>query len=222
MLLVLNKFFTIKREILVMKKITILLFGLLLSNFSYAQFGNLMGAVSGGGSGVSAEKIVGGYINSSKLVISSQQKLLEAAQVKVDQDMYTAQIKNLTASATSEQIESSAKIQTDGSKQLQEVFSNKSLKLDAKGQKAFISGAAELGKGVLSYVKFFLDAKGFKPSPADLSSAGTALTVVKGVPDDVLAVKTSLSAVYDYAKSNNIPLPKDITDATKSLESAGF
>jgi hypothetical protein len=205
-----------------MKKIAILLFGLLLSNFSYAQFGNLMGsatsAVSGGGAGVSAEKLIGGYINSAKLVIGSQAQLLEAAQFKVDKDMITAQIKNLTASATSEQIESSEKIQTESSKKLQEVFSNKSLKLDAKGQKAFVSGAAELGKGALSYVKFFLDAKGFKPNPADLSSAGTALTVMQGVPSDLSALKTSISAVYDYAKSNNIPLPKDMTDATKALE----
>ena len=205
-----------------MKKIAILLFGLLLSNFSYAQFGNLMGAatsaVSGGGAGVSAEKIVGGYVNSSKLVISSQQKLLQAAKVKVDSDLYTANIKNLTASVTSDQVAESAKIQTEGSKQIQEIFSETSLKLDAAGQKIFISGAAELGKGVLSYAKFFLDAKGYKPSPADLSSAGTALAVVKGVPDDVVALKTSLSAVYDYAKSNNIALPKDVADATKSLE----
>ena len=207
-----------------MKKIAILLFGFLLSNLSYAQFGNLVGAATSavgggsGGAGVSAEKIVGGYVNSSKLVISSQQKLLQAAKVKVDSDLYTANIKNLTAGVTSDQVAESAKIQTEGSKQIQQVFSDKSLKLDAAGQKIFISGAAELGKGVLSYAKFFLDAKNFKPSPADLSSAGTALSAVKGVPDDVLALKTSLSAVYDYAKSNNIALPKDVADATKSLE----
>ena len=207
-----------------MKKIAILLFGLLLSNFSYAQFGNLVGAATSavtggsGGASVSAEKIIGGYVNSSKLVISSQQNLLKAAKVKVDSDLYAANIKNLTASVTSDQVAESAKIQTEGSKQIQQVFSDKSLKLDAAGQKIFISGAAELGKGVLSYAKFFLDAKNFKPSPADLSSAGTALAVVKGVPDDVVALKTSLSAVYDYAKSNNIALPKDVADATKSLE----
>ncbi len=207
-----------------MKKIAILLFGLLLSNFTYAQFGNLVGAATSavgggsGGAGVSAEKIVAGYVNSSKLVISSQQNLLKAAKVKVDSDLYAANIKNLTASVTSDQVAESAKIQTEGSKQIQQVFSDKSLKLDAAGQKIFISGAAELGKGILSYAKFFLDAKNFKPSPADLSSAGTALAVVKGVPDDVVALKTSLSAVYDYAKSNNIALPKDVADATKSLE----
>jgi hypothetical protein len=122
-----------------MKKIAILLFGLLLSNFSYAQFGNLVGAATsavgggGGGAGVSAEKIVAGYVNSSKLVISSQQNLLKAAKVKVDSDLYAANIKNLTASVTSDQVAESAKIQTEGSKQIQQAFSDKSLKLDAAG-----------------------------------------------------------------------------------------
>jgi hypothetical protein len=45
-----------------------------------------------------------------------------------------------------------------------------------------------------------------------------AIAIAKNVPDDMSNLKGTFSALYDYAKSNNITPPKDSAEVTKMLD----
>jgi|GEM_PF-1097477 hypothetical protein len=204
-----------------MKKILFVVFGLLLSNLSHAQFGSLLGAASsaiGGGGGASLEQITSNYIAGSKQIASAQDKLMKAANIKVTSDLNSAQITNLTAGATSQQVDDANRIITDRSKAIQDAYANHALKLDANGQKVFMSGFGDFALGVLAYGKLALSVKGFSPSVNDISKAGMALAITKNIPDDMSNLKNTFGSIYDYAKSNNITPPKDSAEVTKMLD----
>jgi hypothetical protein len=203
-----------------MKKILFVAFTLVLSNLAHAQFGSLLGAASSlmGGGGASLEQITQNYIIGSKQIASSQEKLMNAANIKVTSDLNAAQIATLTAGATSQEVEDANKIITERSKAIQEAYANKAMKLDANGQKVFLSGFGDFALGILAYGKLALSVKGFSPSISDLSSAGMAIAIAKNIPDDMSNLKGTFSAIYDYAKSNNITPPKDSAEVTKMLD----
>lgn len=177
---------------------------------------SLAGALTGGGT-ASAEKIISEYITGTKYIASSQLTLMKAANIKTERDVATAEIRNLTAGATAQQIEEANKIVTENSKLMQEAIANKRLKLDEKGKKAFAEGIDEFAKGALSYTTVAMDAQGYKPSIASFGSAVAAVVIAKNIPSDLISVKNTFSALYGYAKSNNITLSKDTSEATKSL-----
>jgi hypothetical protein len=203
-----------------MKKIVFLAFALLSSNLAHAQFGSLLSAASSilGGGGASMEQIVQSYIAGSQQIASAQDKLMKAANIKVTSDLDAAQIASLTSGATSQAVEDANKIITERSKAIQAAYANSSMKLDANGKKVFLSGFGDFALGVLAYGKLALSAKGFSPSISDISSAGMAITIAKNIPTDIGNLKNTFSAVYDYAKSNNIDPPKDSTEVTKMLD----
>jgi hypothetical protein len=202
-----------------MKKFAFLAFTLLLSNLAHAQFGSLFSSALSimGGGGASMEQIIQGYIAGSQQIASAQEKLMQAANIKVTSDLNAAQIASLTIGATSQAVEDANKIITERSKAIQAAYANSSMKLDANGRKVFLSGFGDFALGVLSYGKLALSAKGFSPSISDISSAGTAITIAQNIPTDIGNLKNTFSAVYDYAKSNNIDPPKDSAEVTKML-----
>ena len=117
-----------------MKKVLFVVFSLMLANFAHAQFGSLLGAASsalGGGGGASLEQITSSYVTGSKQISSAQDKLIKAANIKLSADANSAVINNLTAGATSQEIDDSNKIITEKAKAIQEAYANQSLKLDA-------------------------------------------------------------------------------------------
>jgi hypothetical protein len=203
-----------------MKKILFVVFTFLLSNLAHAQFGNLLGAATSlaGGGGASLEQITQNYIAGSKQIASAQDKLMKAANIKVTSDLDAAQVNALTAGATSQQVQDANKIITERSKVLKETYSNSSMKLDANGKKAFMSGFGDFALGVLAYGKLALSVKGFTPNPSDISKAGMAIAIAKSVPDDMSNLKGTFGALYDYSKSNNITPPKDSAEVTKMLD----
>jgi len=203
-----------------MKKILFVVFTFLLSNLAHAQFGNLIGAATSlaGGGGASLEQITQNYIAGSKQIATAQDKLMKAANIKVTSDLDAAQVNALTAGATSQQVQDANKIITERSKVLKETYSNSSMKLDANGKKAFMSGFGDFALGVLAYGKLALSVKGFTPNPSDISKAGMAIAIAKSVPDDMSNLKGTFGALYDYSKSNNITPPKDSAEVTKMLD----
>jgi hypothetical protein len=202
-----------------MKKILLTITCLLISGTAFAQFGELLSAgASLFGGGASLQSITSDYIAGSKQVSSAQLKLLSAAKYKTRSDLATSAINNLTAGATAEQVEEANKIITEESKKVQEIYSNAQLKLDANGKKQFAAGFSDFALGLLAYGKLALSVKGYRPGVTDLSSAGTAIAIAKNVPDDMTNLKTTFSAIYDFAKSNNIEPPKDAAEVTKLLD----
>jgi len=203
-----------------MKKILFVIFGLLASNFAHAQFGGLLSAASsavGGGGGASLEQITGSYIVGSKQIYSAQDKLMKAANIKLDKDVNTAAIASLTPSATSEQVEATNSVITAQATAIQNAYANQNLKLDANGKKLFMSGFADFAVGVLAYGKLALSVKGFRPGVSDVAAAGTALAIAKNVPDDMGNLKSTFTSIYSYAKTNNISPPSDSAEVTKML-----
>lgn len=206
-----------------MKKLIVLTAAVLVSSASYAQFGNLIGgaasAVTGGsgGSSVSVQQITDNYVAGSKQIVSAQTNLLKAVDQNVKVDEQAAVVRNLTSGATSQQIEDADKIITERNAALKEKYSQQGLVLDAKAKKQFALGMKDFALGVISYVKLGVSVKGFKPSASDIGSAGTAIAIAKSVPTDIGNLKDTFGVMYDYAKSNNIPLPKEATEGTKAL-----
>lgn len=205
-----------------MKKLVVMTAAVLVSTASYAQFGNLIGSsasavTGGGGSSVSVKQITENYIAGSKQIVSAQTNLLKAVDQNVKVDEQAAIVRNLTSGATSQQIEDADKIITERNAALKEAYSQKGLVLDAKAKKQFALGMKDFALGVISYVKLGVSVKGFSPSASDIGSAGTAIAIAKSVPTDISNLKDTFGVIYDYAKSNNIPLPKEATEGTKAL-----
>jgi hypothetical protein len=202
-----------------MKKILLSIAFLVISGSAFAQFGELLSAgASLFGGGASLQSITNDYISGSKQVSSAQLKLLAAAKYKTRSDLATSAINNLTSGATAEQVEEANKIITEESKKVQEIYSNAQLKLDANGKKQFAAGFSDFAIGLLAYGKLALSVKGYRPGVNDLSAAATAIAIAKNVPDDMGNLKSTFSAIYDYAKSNNIEPPKDAAEVTKLLD----
>lgn len=205
-----------------MKKVIVLTAAVLVSTASYAQFGNLIGGATsavtgGGGSSISVQQITDNYVAGSKQIVSAQTNLLKAVDQNVKVDEQAAVVRNLTSGATSQQIEDADKIITERNAALKEKYSQQGLVLDAKAKKQFALGMKDFALGVISYVKLGVSVKGFKPSASDIGSAGTAIAIAKSVPTDIGNLKDTFGVMYDYAKSNNIPLPKEATEGTKAL-----
>lgn len=207
-----------------MKKLVVVTAAALLST-ACAQLGGVTGGAasaltggSGGGSSVSVQQITQSYVAGSKQIISAQMNLEKAVGINKDADAENAALRSLSSGATSsQQVEDTSKIVTASNAALREKFSQKGLVLDAKAKKQFALGMKDFALGVIAYVKLGVSVKGFKPSASDLGSAGTAIAIAKNVPTDIGNLKDTFGAMYDYAKSNNIPLPKEATEGTKAL-----
>jgi hypothetical protein len=187
---------------------------------SYAQLGNLTSALSGGSSGgsVSADQIVKKYVGGSKSVLNADSKMLEAVGLKDEAAVAALQAKNLTEGATKDSLEEATKVQTASSKALEDKLKDKNTKLDADGKKKFSEGLGELGKGVIQYAGAITDVKGFKPSLTSIGgAASSALFIGKSLPDTMTNLGKSLMKAIEFAKANDIPVPKEATDATALL-----
>jgi hypothetical protein len=199
-----------------MKRIIVLLFGLLIGNASFAfGLGDALSIATGSSGGASATQIIEQYVASSKQVLSSYETLSEAVKDKDGAAKFKAHSKNLTSSMTSSQIDENSEIISEFGKKFKDDLSK--VTLDADSQKKFNSGAVSLGIGALSYLKVATKVKGYKPSLNDVSIAGPALEVAKNIPGDMVNLKNSVLAVTDYYKTRNLPIPKEMGDATSAL-----
>ena len=185
-----------------------------------AQLGGLTKSVGIGGSGasVSADQIVGKYVAGSQHVNKAEVKMLKAVGLKDQADLAELQAKNLTAGATSGALEEAAKVQTDSSKALEEAFKQSKVEMDAKSKKQFSDGMADLGRGIVQYAGMGGDVKNFSPNPTAAGAATTsAVFIVKNLPGSLKSLGSTLKGAIDFAKTNNIPVPKEAADATALL-----
>ncbi len=184
-----------------------------------AQLGGLgkaLGGGSGGGS-ISANQIVTNYVDGAKYVNSADIKMLRAVGLKDEADRLELQSKNLTAGATKDSLEEANKAQTDSSKALESRLNGEKFTMDEASKAQFSDGMADLGKGLIKYITLAKNAQGFKPSPSDLGAASSATYVASSLPDSIKALASSLKSSTDFAKTNNIPVPKESVEATSML-----
>jgi len=192
------------------------------SGVACAQFGGLGGKLTGvtGGSSsnVSPEAIVTKYVGGAQSVNKADVKMLRAVGLKEEADRAELQAKNLTEGATQGALEDATKVQTESSKALQDKFASGKVEMDEKSKKQFADGMADLGRGLLAYVGMSKEASGFKPAPTSIgASALSAAYVVKSLPDSIKTLGSTLKSSIDFAKTNNIPVPKEAADATSAI-----
>lgn len=194
------------------------------SGVACAQFGGLgkmagIGGSDAAGASVSSEQIVDKYVGGAQNVNKADVKMLRAVGLKDEADKAELAGKNLTAGATKDSLEEASKTQTESSKALEAKFKDKKVNMDAKSKQQFSDGMADLGRGIIQYVGMGGDAKNFKPSATSIGSASTnsAVFVVKSLPDSLKALGGTLKSSIDFAKTNNIPVPKEANDATSMI-----
>jgi hypothetical protein len=192
-----------------------------LSGMACAQLGGLAGKLTGGNSassGVSPDGIVRKYVAGSQSVNKADVKMLRAVGLKDEADRAELQAKNLTEGATKDSLEEAAKVQTESSKALEDKFKGGKVEMDAKSKEQFSDGMADLGRGIIQYVGMSKEASGFKPGPSAIGASTTsALYVVKSLPDSIKNLASTLKSSVDFAKTNNIPVPKEAADATSAI-----
>lgn len=207
-------------------KYVAVLFGvglLFASGTASAQFGGLPGKLpsglgGGGDSAVSADGIVSKYVAGARNVNSADIKMLRAVGLKAEADRAELQAKNLTEGATKDALEDAAKSQTESSKALEDALKDNKTKMDAKSKEQFSSGMGDLAKGILAYIGLSKDVSGFRPSVGNLGgSAMSAAYVVKTLPESVKSLVSTLKSSIAFAKANNIPVPKEASDATSAI-----
>ncbi|GAB2884032.1 hypothetical protein GCM10027046_10670 [Uliginosibacterium flavum] len=192
------------------------------SGMACAQFGGL-GKIAGiggdaAGASVSSDQIVNKYVGGAKNVNKADVKMLRAVGLKDEADKAELAGKNLTEGATKDSLEEASKTQTESSKALEAKMKDKKVEMDAKSKQQFSDGMGDLARGIIQYVGMGGDAKNFKPSPTSIGgSTNSALFVVKSLPDSIKALGGTLKSSIDFAKTNNIPVPKEANDATSMI-----
>lgn len=190
---------------------------LALSGLASAQFGGLAGAL-GGGKGVTAEQIVKKYVTGTQSVMKADATMLAALGLKEQADKASLEAQNLTEGATKDSLQGASKTQSDSSKLLEEQMKGKKVAMDDASKQRFAEGVLDLSKGVIQYVGMSKDVGSFKPSVTSIgASAGSALFIAQNLPTSIKAVGNSLKVAIDFAKNNNIPLPKEASEATALL-----
>ena len=186
-----------------------------------AQLGGLGKSLGVGSSGAStsmnASDIITTYVKGAQYVNQADVKMLRAVGLKDEADRLELEAKNLTSGATKDALESASTTQTESSKALESKLSGDKFKMDATSKKQFSEGMADLGRGVIQYVNLAKKAQGYTPGIGDVSAAGSASYVVSSLPGSIKALAASLKSASDFAKSNNIPVPKESVEATSLL-----
>jgi hypothetical protein len=190
----------------------------LVSGFASAQLGGFAKSLGGGGGGATAEQIVTKYVGAAQSVMRADAGMLSAVGLKDEAEKASVQAKNLTEGATKNSLEEASAVQTASSAALEKALKGKKIEMDDASKKQFAGGVAELAKGVIQYVGMSKDVSGFKPGLSSIgNSAGSALYVAKNLPDSIKSLGSTLKLAIDFAKTNNIPVPKEANDATALL-----
>ena len=172
----------------------------------------------GGGGGASTESIVKKYVGGTKSVLSADSNMLAALGLKEQADKAALQAKNLTEGATSDALEDTAKIQTENSKAIESKLTGEKVVMDAASKKQFGQGMIDLASGITQYVGMSSDLKSFKPDVTSIGgSAGSAIYIAKNLPTSITALGSALKRAMDFAKSNDIEIPKEAVSATALL-----
>ncbi|HEX7642731.1 MAG TPA: hypothetical protein VF472_11050 [Burkholderiaceae bacterium] len=191
---------------------------LAVSGLASAQFGGLSKLGGGGDSSVAPEKIVAEYVAGDRSVLSAQGNMLTAVGLKDEGAKAALEAKNLTDGATKDNLEEAGKIQTDSSKALQDKMNDKKVVMDASAKQQFGQGLLDLSKGIILYAAMKKDVSGFKPGVTSLGASTLAAGyVVKSLPGSMVNLGTTLKAAVTFAQNNNIPVPKEASDATALL-----
>ena len=194
-----------------------------------AQFGSLKlpgGAAvpappSGGDLTGQNESLVRGYVASGKEVLLANALMAEALGLKDQAATARATSAALTDGATKGNLEDANKAVSASTDAVAAALA-KGPELDEKSKATFQSGMARLGLGLVRYVQLRTPAQNFASglktaSPLMLPRLAAGGYVVTTLPGSISSLGTALKSATSYAKSHDIPVPQDATQALSAL-----
>jgi hypothetical protein len=198
-------------------------FILALSAPSFAQFGNIGGALgnlTGAKSGSNAGADVGGqqdqlvrsYVSAGKEVLTANGQIASALGIKAQAVNAAATSDTLSAS----EIEAQDKAISADSASISEALKSGASLKDAEAKAKYSQGLISLTKGVKKYVDMGKDAKGFATgmagvSPLQLGKLQSGMYIVQNLPGSVGNLSGVLKSAIDFARTNGVEVPKDAT-----------
>lgn len=177
------------------------------------------GSTSGGGDAVSAQDaLVSSYIAANKKVLMAEYKMASALGLSEAAALAKAEADALSSGATKDNLAKADSVQSDVSRQISERQNAKGVKMDEKSKKEYASGMGDLGSGLIEYAGMASKFNAFKnalvsASPMMIPKLNSGAYILQSFPSNSVNLKNTLTQAVSFAKSNDIPVPKDATAA---------
>ncbi|MGC0152208.1 hypothetical protein ACPRNU_07075 [Chromobacterium vaccinii] len=164
------------------------------------------------------QQLVESYTGANKQVLMAQSLMATALGAKDAAALAKAEAEALTSGATRDSLSKADSAQSTVSKAISEQQKKAGTVLDAEAKKAYADGLGSLAKGVLKYSKMANQFSGFKnalatASPLDLPKLSSGAYIVTSLPGNTKNLYEALQQAVSFAKSHDIPVPKDATQA---------
>ena len=185
-------------------------------------------------SAVSQEAIVQSYVDANVLVLNARAKLAEAFGLKDEVAAINAEAESLQSASTQagkDEFKSSATL-SDRAMAAVQAKIDSGAELTAEGRVSYVEGLSLTAQSVIATKDMAQDAKSFSASAkSDISSASmmkkasvtkkysAGMFVATELPGFTSRLTKNFGSLAAYAKSADIPVPDDATDA---LASVGF
>jgi len=177
----------------------------------------------GGGSDMSGQgdSLVRTYVAANKDVLLANFHMAEALGLKDAAATSKATADALTDGATKGNLEDANKAVGETSGAVAAEMAKKP-KLDAAAKAKFQEGLVKLVQGVIKYKGLRKPAQDFaagvsRASPTQLPRLQSGIYVATNAPSSISNAATALNNVIAFAKSNDIPVPPDATNALAAL-----
>lgn len=189
------------------------------------MFDAVKGAASLGGSSSSGGDLIGQqtklvelYVAANKEVLMAQSKMALALGAKDAAALAKAEADALTSGATKDNLAKADSVQSKVAKAISEGQQAQGVTLDAQAKKTYAEGMGSLGLGLLKYAGMAKQFDGFKSalssaSPMDLPKLSSGSYIITSFPGNSKNLYNTLNQAISFAKSNDIPVPKDATKA---------
>jgi hypothetical protein len=177
------------------------------------------GSTSGGADASgSQDALVNAYVAANKQVLLAQSKMAYALGASEAAALAKAEAESLSSGATKDNLAKADSVQSDVSKAISERQQAKGNKMDEASKKEYAAGLATLGQGVSQYVGLSSRLPAFQSaltsaSPMMIPKLSAGAYILKSFPNNSVNLKNTLVQAVSYAKSNDIPVPKDATAA---------
>ncbi|AXE30172.1 hypothetical protein DK842_09800 [Chromobacterium phragmitis] len=164
------------------------------------------------------QQLVESYTGANKQVLMAQSLMASALGAKDAAALAKAEAEALTSGATKDSLSKADSAQSAVAKAISEQQKSAGTELDAEAKKAYAEGLGSLAKGVLKYTKMANQLSGFKDalasaSPLDLPKLSSGAYIVTNLPGNSKNLYEALKQAVSFAKSHDIPVPKDATQA---------
>jgi hypothetical protein len=182
---------------------------------------NSSGSSAGADLSGSQDQLVKQYVSAGKSVLNGNAKMAEAVGLKEEAAASRAAGDALTDGATRGTLSDSDKAASDGNAAVAAALKNTD-QMDAPAKAEFAGGMVSLAQGLVQYIgmrgPFDSFRKGLSSaSPMMLPKLQSGAYVATSFPTSVKNLAAALSNAISFAKSHDIAVPKDATDALSNL-----